>query len=284
MSNGAFYRARVEGEALEGRLAFTWRSVRSNAAAISIRRGLGAATFHFWVIFRNRDPPAQVLVEVELLLELKQLGVRVGGSQPTRHSSLASNWKRLKVFPGASLLLRNKLSLTWWWRVSFPLLWPPRHVPSSSWVTMKVFKYSGDFTIIFNSNPPSPSSLRTHTIFMMHWPGLLWFWIDRRFFEKGVFVPGDGSAALDGGWKNGSTIDLGSLAEIDHLLDDDYEDQSSVHLFFVKYKYKHKYKTNTIDHLPDDDYDGRSSVHSLSPEASWPSLKFGIKEQEGGAT
>ena len=77
---------------------------------------------------------------------------------------------------------------------------------------------------------------------------------------------------------------MGSLAEIDHLLDDDYEDQSSVHLFFVKYKYKHKYKTNTIDHLPDDDYDDRSSVHSLSPVASWPSLRFGIKEQEGGAT
>ena len=35
--------------------------------------------------------PAQVLVEMELLFELKQLGVRVGGPQPARHPPLTSD-------------------------------------------------------------------------------------------------------------------------------------------------------------------------------------------------
>lgn len=76
----------------ERRLAFTCRSVRSNAAAISIRRGLQAITFQFWVNFWDFSP-AQVLVEVELLLELEQLGVRVGRPQPARHPPLATNCK-----------------------------------------------------------------------------------------------------------------------------------------------------------------------------------------------
>ena len=67
-------------------------------------------------------------------------------------------------------------------------------VMSAPPATMKVFKYSGEFTIIFNSNPSPPSSPRTHTI--------LWcigrrascdFELTGGFFEKGVFVPGDGS-------------------------------------------------------------------------------------------
>ena len=37
--------------------------------------------------------PAQVLVEMELLLELEQLGVCVGRPQPTWHPTLTSDYK-----------------------------------------------------------------------------------------------------------------------------------------------------------------------------------------------
>lgn len=73
----------------------TCRSVRSKAAAISILLGLKVrlvttlCSSHFYYVFLVR--PAQVLVKVELLLELEQLGVGVGRPQPPGHPALASN-------------------------------------------------------------------------------------------------------------------------------------------------------------------------------------------------
>ena len=90
--------------------------------------------------------------------------------------------------------------------------------------TMKVFKYSGEFTIIFNNiliifnatpSPPLPAD--GHIQFLWCIAGtLLWFWIDRRLFWKGSICSW-WWMRRGAGWKNGSTIDLCCLGGIDHL-------------------------------------------------------------------
>ena len=115
--------------------------------------------------------PAQVLVEMELLLELKQLGVCVRRPQPSRHSTLTSDCKKvIQYFTESLLAINYRLRDDDGCRFrSFghPVMSPPP-------ATMKVFKYSGEFTIIFNTTPPTFPFQSTDTYnFMMHRTGLL---------------------------------------------------------------------------------------------------------------